>query len=153
MTKEIEIKITTPFDESVIPLIDDLSKDLGNRFGSDGKNSFQEWEEKNPKFIFAKAYKNQETVGCGAIRPISDKIAELKRMYSKYKRMGIGVSVLSFLEDKANEIGYSEIWLETRKLNNEACNFYLNNGYTIINNYGKYIGNPEAVCFGKKLNK
>lgn len=85
MIKEIEIKITTPFDESVIPLIDDLSKDLGDRFRSDGKTSSQEWEEKNLKFIFAKAYKNQETVGCGAIHPITDKIAELKRMYSNTK--------------------------------------------------------------------
>lgn len=151
MVNEIEIIITTPNDENVIPLIEELSVNLGNRFGSDGKNSFQEWENMNSKFVFVKACKNLETIGCGAIRPITENIAELKRMFSKYKRMGIGEKVLNYLENKAKELEYNEIWLETRKLNQEACAFYLKNGYKEISNYGEYVGNEKAICFGKLL--
>lgn len=151
MVNEIEIIITTPNDENVIPLIEELSVNLGNRFGSDGKNSFQELENMNSKFVFVKACKNLETIGCGAIRPITENIAELKRMFSKYKRLGIGEKVLNYLENKAKELDYKEIRLETRKLNQEACAFYLKNGYNEISNYGENVGNEKAICFGKLL--
>ena len=90
-------------------------------------------------------------VGCGAIRPLSNEVAELKRMYSKYNRKGIGKGVFVYLENKAIELGYKEIWLETRRLNYEACTFYIKNNYKEISNYGKYIGNEKATCFGKKF--
>lgn len=147
----LQIIETKPTDIEVQPLIEALSTELEKRFGSSGKNSFQDWEMKNRKFVFVKAFLANETVGCGAIRPISNKIAELKRMYSRYYRKGIGKQVLIYLENKAKELGYQEIWLETRKLNQEACNFYLKNGYKLITNFGKYAGNEEAICFGKKI--
>lgn len=147
----IEIIIAQPTDNDIQPLIEALSLELEQRFSSSGKNSFQDWQQNNKLYIFAKAVNNNETVGCAAIRPISTEIAELKRMYSKYNRQGIGKKLLSFLEEKAKTIGYKEVWLETRKLNQEACSFYLKNGYNVIPNYGNYIGNEKAICFGKKL--
>ncbi|MBS7787673.1 GNAT family N-acetyltransferase [Flavobacterium sp. CYK-55] len=149
----IQLIETKPTDSEIKPLIENLSTELGKRFGDTGKNSFQEWDEENPKSVFVKAIFENEAVGCGAIRPISNEIAELKRMYSKYNRKGIGKSVLGYLENKAKELDYKEIWLETRKLNLEACDFYLKNDYKQIPNFGKYIGNEKAICFGKKLDK
>lgn len=148
---QLQLIETIPTDIEVIPLIENLSTELGRRFGATGNNSFQEWDEENPKSVFVKAVFKSEAVGCGAIRPISNEIAELKRMYSKYNRKGIGKSVLTYLESKAKELDYKEIWLETRKLNHEACAFYLKNEYEEIPNFGKYIGNEKAICFGKKL--
>lgn len=145
----IQIIETEPTDIEVIPLIEELSAELGKRFGDTGKNSFQVWNEESPKSIFVKASLTNEVVGCGAIRPISNDIAELKRMFSKYSRKGIGKKVLDYLENKAKELEYKEIWLETRKLNQEACAFYLKNGYKEIPNFGKYVGNEKAICFGK----
>ena len=145
----IQIIETKPTDIDIIPLIEELSAELGKRFGDTGKNSFQEWNEENPKWVFVKANLTNEAVGCGAIRPISNDIAELKRMFSKYSRKGIGKKVLNYLENKAKELEYKEIWLETRKLNQEACVFYLKNGYKEIPNFGKYVGNEKAICFGK----
>jgi N-acetylglutamate synthase-like GNAT family acetyltransferase len=147
----IQIIETGPMDIEVIPLIEELSAELGKRFGDTGKNSFQEWNEESPKSVFVKASLTNEVVGCGAIRPISNDIAELKRMFSKYNRIGIGEKVLTYLENKAKELEYKEIWLETRKLNQEACAFYLKNGYKEISNYGKYVGNEKAICFGKLI--
>ncbi len=148
---DLQMIVTKPTDFQVVPLIEALSNELGLRFGDTGKNSFQQWDDGNEKFVFIKAICNDEVVGCGAIRPISDEIAEVKRMYSKYNRQGIGKSVLIFLENKARELGYKEIWLETRKLNLEACSFYVKNGYKEIPNFGKYVGKENAICFGKLL--
>jgi len=59
-------------------------------------------------------------------------------MYARKKSCGIGNKILTYLEEQAKELGYNRIVLETRKCNENAVIFYLNNGYQAINNYGKY---------------
>lgn len=147
----LKIIETKPNDIDVEPLIEALSIELEQRFGSSGKNSFQEWDDTDTRFVFVKAMQGNEVIGCGAIRPISNEVAEIKRMYAKYNRQGIGKAVLDYLENKALSLGYKEVWLETRRLNHEACAFYLKHHYQEIPNYGKYIGNEKAICFGNDL--
>lgn len=95
--------------------------------------------------------KKGEAIGCGAIRPLTRDIAELKRMFADRSSTGIGTVLLTFLEKSAKDMGYHELWLETRHVNHRAVNFYKKNGYVSIENYGPYIGRDEAVCFSKKL--
>ena len=64
---------------------------------------------------------------------------------------GIGSAVLTYLEREAAALGYQAVWLETRLVNRRAVDFYTARGYARIPNYGKYIGNPLAVCFEKQL--
>lgn len=142
---------TNPNDIEVQPIIEALSIELEKRFGSSGKNSFQGWKENDLKYVFVKCILDNEVVGCGALRPLSNEIGEIKRMYSKYNRKGIGKEILAYLENKAINLGYSKIHLETRKLNKEACSFYLKNNYEVIENYGVYLNNELALCFGKNL--
>ena len=150
MTENLSIKITNP-DEKVAAIIDELSANLYLRFGSDGKNSFTDWQQENPKYVFVVAEIDNEIVGCGAIRPISKTVGEVKRMYSKYPRKKIGKTLLAFLEDIASKSGYEELILETRVKNTEATQFYEKQNYRVIPNYGKYTDRPEAICFGKSL--
>ncbi|MGQ7945152.1 GNAT family N-acetyltransferase [Flavobacterium sp. WC2509] len=151
MTQTLSIKITDPNDEKAAAIIDELSKNLYLRFGSDGKNSFTDWEYNNSKYVFVVAELNNEIVGCGAIRPVSETVGEVKRMYSKFPRKKIGETILNYLENHAVTIGYSELILETRVKNEQATQFYIKKEYKIIPNYGKYIDKPEAICFGKSL--
>lgn len=147
----LAIKISNPNDPSAYSIIEELSQNLYERFGSDGKNSFTDWEYNNPKYLFVVAELNAEIVGCGAIRPLSDKTGEVKRMFAKYPRKSIGESILSFLETKAKELNYEELVSETRIKNKEACSFYLNSSYKKIPNYGKYTNRIDAICFQKNL--
>lgn len=151
MNQNLSIKITNPNDEKVLAIIEELSANLYLRFGSDGKNSFADWQYDNSKFIFVIAEIDNEIVGCGAIRPIDENIGEVKRMYSKFPGKRIGQTILSFLENKAKAIGYSDLVLETRVKNQEAIQFYQKQEYKVIPNYGKYTDRPEAICFGKSL--
>lgn len=144
---------TDPDKSDAIKLQDELSDILYERFGGDGRNSFQDWVKNDNRYVFVVIKKNNEAVGCGAIRPISNEIAELKRMYTKYQRLGIGKKVLTALENEARKIGYKRIWLETRVANTEACSFYVKNGYKKIENFGKYQGRENAICFEKILQK
>lgn len=72
-------------------------------------------------------------------------------MFSDRSIPGVGKALLNFLEKSAKNMGYAELWLETREVNYKAVNFYKNNGYVSIENYGPYIGREEAVCFSKVL--
>lgn len=148
--ENISIIITNP-DEKVAAIIEELSANLYLRFGSDEKNSFTDWQVNNSKYVFVIAEIGNEIVGCGAIRPISETVGEVKRMYAKYPRKQIGKTILAFLEDIALKRGYQELILETRVKNTEATQFYEKQGYKVIPNYGKYTDRPEAICFGKSL--
>ncbi|QGK76960.1 GNAT family N-acetyltransferase [Flavobacterium sp. SLB02] len=153
MKELISIKIENPDDEKVLAITEELSENLYIRFGSDGKNSFQDWENENSKFVFVIAQINTEIVGCGAIRPIDPTTGEVKRMYAKYPGKKIGQTILDFLENKAVNLGYANLILETRVKNKSAVRFYQKQGYKIIPNYGKYTDRTEAICLGKSLNQ
>ena len=153
MTQSISIKIVNPNNEKVLAITEELSENLYLRFGSDGKNSFQDWENENSNFVFVIAEINNEIVGCGAIRPIDQNIGEVKRMYAKYPGKKIGQTILVFLENEAVNLGYTNLVLETRVKNESAVQFYQKQGYKVIPNYGKYTNRPEAICLEKSLNQ
>lgn len=54
--------------------------------------------------------------------------------------------MLSFLEDRARDMGYSALWLETGKVNLRAVSFYKGRGYHRIESYGGYVGREKSVC-------
>jgi ribosomal protein S18 acetylase RimI-like enzyme len=96
-----------------------------------------------------------EVVGCGALRPLgladASHFGEIKRMYAHVPGRGIGGCLLAALEERARGFGYRLLRLETRKVNQAAVAFYLRHGYVVCDNYGPYVGRPEAVCFEKQL--
>ncbi|GFP75351.1 GNAT family N-acetyltransferase [Clostridium fungisolvens] len=142
----------TPTDPDAILLMDELSKTLESITGDSGKNSFDPKDVCVPRSLFLIAYgEGEEPLGCGAIRPIDANIAEVKRMFAKAKTKGVGTKILLTLESEALKLGYSTLWLETRVINRAAVSFYKKRGYIQIPNYGKYINNPNAICFEKKL--
>ncbi len=133
-------------------LIDELSEDLESITGNSGRNSFDLNDVLVPRSLFVIAYNEDgEALGCGAIRPINENTAEIKRMFAKTKAIGIGTEILHYLEMKAQKLGYCVLWLETRLINKRAVSFYESRGYHRIPNYGKYKNNPEAVCFEKNI--
>lgn len=138
--------------EEAYRLINELSDALQDITGDSGRNSFNINDLDNPRALFVIARDvTGEALGCGAFKPFREDIAEVKRMYARHKAKGIGTQIISYLEERAKEFGYSRIWLETRVINKNAVTFYKNRGYHRIDNYGKYIGNDKAVCFEKIL--
>jgi len=99
------------------------------------------------------AYKNDEPVGCGAIKEFSSDTMEVKRMFvpSSLRGEGIASGVLNALEIWAKELGYVKTVLETGKRQPEAIALYKKNNYNVIPNYGQYDGVENSVCFEKVL--
>ncbi|MFZ6031200.1 MAG: GNAT family N-acetyltransferase [Chloroflexota bacterium] len=141
----------SPYDKQAQPLLSALSDTLFQITGNDGRASFSDDDVQTARAVFLVATIDGEPVGCGGLRSISGDVCEIKRMYAKYPGRGIGREILHRLEGYARVYGYKQIWLETRLVNENAVRFYLQQGYRVRENYGKYAGRSEAICFEKTL--
>jgi putative acetyltransferase len=94
-------------------------------------------------------YVENHAVACGAFKEYEHKVAEIKRMYVKpeFRGKGLGKQILNELTKWAEECGYKKCILETAKSMTDAVSLYKNYGFTMIPNYGQYIGNNTSVCF------
>lgn len=96
--------------------------------------------------------KENEYIGCIAIRRIDNDTAELKRMFVKtgYQKMGVGYSLLKDALKLAKKYHYKKIRLDTLNNMTPAINLYKQNGFYEI---PAYYFNPEktAVYFEKIL--
>ena len=65
-------------------------------------------------------------VGCVALRPLEDNICEMKRLFvrSDYRGRGIGRTLACSVIDKAREIGYEKMRLDTVATMKEARTLY-----------------------------
>jgi len=148
----IILKRTDSSDEQFISLVRKLDADLAIRDGED--HSFYSQFNKIDKIRHTiVAFENGEPMGCGAIKEFDPDAMEVKRMYTAPEGRGKGIasSVLRELEKWALEMSYKKCVLETGKRQPEAISFYKKNGYTVIPNYGQYIGIENSVCFEKRL--
>nr|WP_315256248.1 GNAT family N-acetyltransferase [uncultured Duganella sp.] len=151
-TSTLQLRKEDPTATESVQLMDELSSALQAITGDSGRASFDAADAVGPAACFVVARdEGGRAVGCGALRPLQPGVAEIKRMYARHGTSGVGSAVLRFLETEAATLGYQAVWLETRLVNRRAVDFYEARGYTRIANYGKYIGNPLAVCFEKPL--
>ncbi len=141
-----------PLSPDAAALMEELTRTLTRITGEGGTGSFSVADVCGPggAFVVARSASG-EALGCGAIRPFADGVAEVKRMYARPGSRGVGSAVLADLEARARSLGYQALWLETRRVNTAAVAFYTRRGYEPIHNYGRYAGRDECVCLGKIL--
>ena len=91
--------------------------------GDIGQSSFNADAVRKTRSAFVVGYDNDIPIVCGALRPISEEIWELKRMYAE---SGTGSFILRALEDRATDLGCATVWLSTRIANHRSVSFYKN---------------------------
>jgi enamine deaminase RidA (YjgF/YER057c/UK114 family)/GNAT superfamily N-acetyltransferase len=104
-----------------------------------------------PRGTFLVALDGDTLIGTGAIRPIDDQTAELKRMWllEAYQGQGIGFRLYSLLVQFARGAGYRRIWLSTDAIaQSRAVRFYERLGFQAIEPYGD---NGDTVFMGRSL--
>jgi GNAT superfamily N-acetyltransferase len=92
-------------------------------------------------------------IGCGALRPLGEGTAELKRMYVVPAARGRGVSrlLLTGLEAEAVGRGWTTVQLETGPRQPEAVGLYTSAGYRPVPAFGLYVDDPFSLCFAREL--
>lgn len=98
-------------------------------------------------------YKNEIAVGCGGFKEYDKNTAEIKRMFvhPDYRKKGISKIILTEIENWAKEYNYLNYILETSPKLEVAIALYKKSGYTLIENYGQYIGVENSICMKKLL--
>jgi len=108
-----------------------------------------------PLGTFLVAWLDGEPVACGAVKPLhlDPSIGEIKRMYTlpRARRRGISRALLVALEERAAELGYRQVQLETGLAQPEAMALYESRGWYRIEPYGFYKHSPQSVCYAKSV--
>ncbi|MEZ4795976.1 MAG: GNAT family N-acetyltransferase [Flavobacteriaceae bacterium] len=148
----IQLIKTNSNNEDFIKLVSFLDAELAIKDGKDHAFYHQFNGIANLNHVVV-AYKNEQAIGCGAIKPINDSAMEVKRMFVPESARGLGIAtkVLKELEVWAKDLGYKKCILETGKKQVEAIALYKKCNYNIIPNYGQYQGVENSICFEKQL--
>lgn len=90
-------------------------------------------------------------VAVGALRHVTAAAAEIKRMrvHPWYQRRGFGSTILARLEERARQLGYSKLRLDTTVIQTAAQALYVREGYIEVGR-GQLAG-VEVIYFEKRL--
>ena len=90
---------------------------------------------------------------CGAIQPLDENTAELKRVYvlPGFRRRGFARQVVEQLELQALFRGYQFLALETGRAMPEAIALYTKLGYREAPAWGPFTGDGLCLCMKKEL--
>jgi len=133
-------------------LVTALDAELAERDGED--HSFYDQFNKIDNIKYAVVFYHEEIpVACGAIKQHAKDSMEVKRMYTRpdFRGKGLASKTIVELENWTRELGYAKCVLETGKRQPEAIALYKKNNYSIVQNYGQYVGIENSVCFQKIL--
>jgi ribosomal protein S18 acetylase RimI-like enzyme len=105
-----------------------------------------------PEGILIIAYFKKQAVGCAALRKIDEGICEVKRMYVQpsHRRLHIGNTLLEMLINKAVELKYSLMRLDTLDHMIPAITLYQHHGFYKIDAY-YFNPNSNTVYMEKSL--
>lgn len=124
-----------------ITLTQQLDNELASRYGAlqkqyDGHNVIAPIETAIVRYV------DNDPIACGCFKCLDEVQVEIKRMYVSplFRRKGYSYALLEALEAWAISLGYAEAVLETGIGQPEAIALYTKMGYSIIPNYGVYIG-------------
>lgn len=92
-------------------------------------------------------------IGCGAITTLDERTAHFKRVFVRpgFRGHGFGRLIMNALEEKAAELGYSVLFLETADKQLEAIGMYTSLGYERVPCAGRVTCSEQSICFEKKI--
>jgi putative acetyltransferase len=98
------------------------------------------------------AMNNGLAIGCTGIRQLDAETAELKRMYvqDEYRGLGIGMALLKRSMQRAKELGYKKMRLDTLKNMTKAQELYSSFGFYEIPSY-RFNPLEGTIYMEKKL--
>ena len=152
----LEIRREALDSEAGKRLIGALNVELRGAYTEPGANHFRldSKEVSEGAGAFLVAYADGMAVGCGAVRKLDERSAEIKRMYvtPEARGKGIGRALLESLEREARGVGVGRLLLETGIRQKTAEALYRSAGFRDIPPYGEYVASAAtSVCMEKHL--
>jgi GNAT superfamily N-acetyltransferase len=139
-------------DAELAVLLDSAFEELVARYGAEGRSQVKDGAR------YLAVLDNGRAVGCGAVQAFGADSehpgdGELKRMYVLPAARGRGLArvLLAGLEDLARAAGHPVLRLATGERQPEAIALYESSGYARTAPWGKYVDQPETLCYVKEL--
>ena len=90
-----------------------------------------------PKGLLCLALVNGKPAGCIALKPLEDKVCEMKRLYVRpeFRGLGVGKGLAIHLINRAKELAYHKMRLDTISTMKEAIALYRSLGFYEIEPY------------------
>ncbi len=151
--RTIDIRVVTPDNRDLHALIKKLDAHMLRLYPAEGIFGVDFSDPKVMELTFCVAYVNGTAAGCGALKPLGDGEAELKRFFVEpgFRGRGIATMILDFVEGKARDAGISLMRLETGPSQPDAIALFQKAGYRETEAYGEYVGCVYSYCMGKAL--
>lgn len=153
MTGMLEVRRFEAADAQFVRELHDLTSteagaDLGGRVQLDAVNS-SAYVDDGGDFLVGVC--DGRLVATGALRHVTDRVAELERIcvHPAFQRRGFARVILIRLEDRARELGYHQLRLHTTVMQTAAQRLYQSAGYRQVGR-GQLSG-AEVVYFARSL--
>ena len=142
-------------DERTAPLVAEVQQEYVVRYGGPDETPVDPGEFAAPGGVFLVATVDGRVVGCGGLRRHDADVVEIKRMYVRaaHRRQGHARALLRALEQRAADLGYRRVVLETGSAQPEAIALYTGEGYRPTEGFGHYRCSPESRSFAKDLTR
>ena len=132
-------------------LLSELNETLIGILGHNGTAHVCLSDFSGEKAFFLVGYDDGVPMCCAGLRKMNDRTGEIKRVYARKNRKGIGAALMAALEEQAEDLGYERLVLECREGNAHAIGFYKKAGYAVCEKYPPYCEEKDAVCMEKRL--
>jgi putative acetyltransferase len=110
---------------------------------------------RKPEITFWTVWESGELLGCGALKELDSRHAEIKSMRtaSLHLRKGVAKNLLNHILEEARRRGYCRLSLETGSMEafEPARTLYANFGFTYCEPFADYIEDPYSVFMTREL--
>ena len=144
---------TTGTDTRFVALCSELDADLNEQNGEPFQEIYNQYNTLEKIHDVVLALQNDTPVACAAIKEYAPDTAEIKRVFTKpvCRGQGVAAAVISALEQRAKQQGYTRLILETGITMFPAQRLYQRLGFRQIPNYGEYAGLSGSYCMEKAI--
>ena len=112
-------------------------------------------ELRRPEITFWTVWEGGELLGCGALKELDPRHAEIKSMRtsSAHLRRGVAARLLTHILEESARRGYSRLSLETGSAEafEPARRLYARFGFTYCGPFGDYVEDPYSVFMTREL--
>lgn len=110
---------------------------------------------RQPEITFWTVWEDGELLGCGALKELDPRHAEIKSMKtsSRHLRKGVATNLLKHILEEAKRRGYSRLSLETGSMEAfaPARQFYAKFGFKYCGPFADYVVDPNSIFMTREL--
>lgn len=149
---KLKLRRTNSSNPDFTQLVAQLDRELWDRY-QEGQAEYDQHNKLDYLETVVIAYLQDEFVGAACFKKFDNQTVEIKRMYVRPDKRGLGIAyaILTELEGWAKELNMQATILETGTKQDEAVNLYKKAGYSITEKYEPYVNLDFSICMKKNL--